>query len=483
MLDTTALKNELQARINALTNASTFDQVVDIAIAERKAAQAGIALARSNLATQLQRITNAVGAGSAIEDLIVLAAGARGDADSLPIGHVGKFAFSGDKFTDNNFHEWLLMGLLHSKAGYDRALENPGLRSFGQQIYTANAATAGTPIKGATDGLGNFVIACGNSTNVMVIKNNGESVLAVPHNLPGNAVTVEHVAGHFIVAGNSASNIFTSYSSDGGDSFSASSNARGIAGGIADTVRSSASNAGALFVCQGSPGAVYKTSGTSNAAANLPASIASYVPLVQFFEGAFYVAQRNSWNYYKTLNNGEAFTTHAKPAGVNVVANEYFFTALGRFIWVGQSGASWFFKYTTDFETWHDTFELMPVALREYINHHGNSGLQIFAHPVQGGVVVSTAIGSYFTANFESWKVVSFSRSAEELAGTGASLGFFGNFVFGAVNPYTGSISTPGAPSTSILKVDYSTPDYVGIHKRGVPQIDEYGTIDYVRIK
>lgn len=481
MLDTTILKNELQTRINALTNASTFDQVLDIAIASKKATAAGVALTRANLDSHLQRLTNLIGAGSTIEDLIEIAATTTPESGAFPIGHIKKCAFSGEKYFDSNNHEWLMSGLLHSKAGYEQALNNPALRSHGRQVYSANSLTSGQTVKSATDGLGNIVIACGSNTHVIVSNDNGDSFRAVPHNLPNKAVTVEHIGGHFVVAGNNSSSIFTSYSSNGGNSFSASSNARGISAGVADTVRSSSNGVGALFVYQGSgTEAVYKTSGTANAAVTLPAAIGSYIPLIQFFGGAFYVAPKNTSGYYKTVNNGTSFTTHSKPAAVSSVADEYIVSALGRFIWMGQSGSYRGFRYTTDFVTWHDLFDVLPIALKEYNSAFASYGIRIFIHSVTNGVILCSPLGNFFSPDFESWEVVHFSRSSEELAGSGAQYGFFGNLVFGGADAYS---SNAAALSTSVLKVDYSNPDYVGIHKHGVPQVDSAGMLDYVRIK
>jgi hypothetical protein len=480
MLDTTTLKNELQARINALTNASTFDQVLDIAIASKKAAAAGVALSRTNLDSQLQRLTNTIGAGSAIEDLIEIAATTTPETGVFPIGHIKKCAFSDEKFLDSNNHEWLLSGLLHSKAGYDQALNNLALRSHGRQVYVASSATQGQVVKSAEDGLGNIVIACGSNTHVIVSHDFGETLEAVPHNLSNKAVTVEYIGGHFVVAGNNSSSIFTSYSSNGGTNFSAQSVARGISAGVADTVRSSSNGVGALFVFQGGAEAVYKTSGTANSAVTLPAAINSYLPLVQFFAGAFYVAGKNIQSYYKTTNNGANFTTHSKPSGVGSVVDEYFISALGRFIWMAQSGSYRGFKYTTDFVTWYDLFDVLPVALREYNRAFASVGIRIYIHVVAGGVVVCSPIGNYFSNNFIEWTVINFSRSAEELAGAGAQYVFCGNLVCGGIDAYTPYSTTL---SSSVLKVNYAIPDYIGIHRHGIPQIDTNGYLDYVRIK
>lgn len=480
MLDTTALKNELQTRINALTNASTFNQVLDVAIASKKAAAVGIALTRTNLETQLQRLTNAIDAGSVIEDLIEIAASASPEGGAFPVGHIKKCAFSGEKFTDSNNHEWLMSGLLHSKAGYDQALNNPSLRSHGKQVYVANSLTAGQTVKSAEDGLGNIVIACGSLTHVIVSHDFGETLQAVPHNLPNRAVTVEYIGGHFVVAANNSTGIFSSYSSNGGMSFSASSTARGIASGVTDSVRSSSNGAGALFVIQGGAEGVYKTSGTANSAVTLPAAINSYLPLVQFFGGAFYVAGKNISSYYKTTNNGANFTTHAKPSHAGSVVDEYFISALGKFIWMAQSGSYRGYRYTTDFVTWYDLFDVLPIPVKEYYTAYSVSGFKIYIHAVLGGVIICTALGNYFSDDFINWKVIHFSRSAEELAGAGAQYVFCRNLVCGgmdAFTPYASSLST------SVLKVDYSNPDFVGIHKHGMPTLDTNGTIDYVRIK
>lgn len=478
MFDLTVLKTQLQARINALTNASTFDQVIDVAIATKKAVSAGVYVDRTIVDAQVQRITNALGAGSAIEDLIVIAASAEGDGDSIPIGAIQKFGFAGEKFTDNNNHEWLALGLLHSKTGYEKALANPGTCAYGQQVYTAQASTAGSVTKAADDGLGNIVIASGSLTHVIVSHDFGENFVAVPHNLPNRAMTVEYVGGHFVLASNDTTAIRTSYSADGGANFSSASVARGLSTGVTDTVRSSSSGTAAMFVVSNDPSAVVKTSGTANTAISLPAAIngTSYNPLVQFFNGAFYVAGKNVTGYYKTTNNGTSFSNHNKPIGP--VIEEQLCVALGRFFWMGQSGSQRYYKYTSDFVTWHDLLDLLPEYLVKNLQTVGSS-TQVTIYAVTGGLVINTYLGNYFTTNLIDFKLIHFSRSAAELSGSGANYILFKNMVMSGKANNDLSASTF---STSILKVNYSTPDYVGVHRNGVSSVTN-DELSYVRIK
>jgi len=478
MIDLTVLKTQLQARINALSNASTFDQVIDVAIATKKAVSAGVNVDRTIVDTQLQRVTNALGAGSAIEDLIVIAASSEGDGDSIPIGSIQKFGFAGDKFTDNNNYEWLAVGLLHSKTGYEKALANLGTRAYGRQVYTAQASTAGSVTKAADDGLGNVVIASGSLTHVLVSHDFGETFEPVLHNLPNRAMTVEYVGGHFVLACNNSDGIRTSYSSDGGDTFSAASVARGLSAGITDTVRSSCSGTAAMFVVNNDVNAVVKTSGTANSAISLPAAVngSSYTPLVQFFSGAFYVAGKNVSIYYKTTNNGSTFSTHAKPIGP--IIQEQLCVALGRFFWMGTSGADRYYKYTTDFVTWHDLLDLLPEFLIKNATFF-NTGYAIHIYEVTGGLVLCTHVGNYFTPNLVDFYLVHYSRSPSELAGGGAQYVLFRNLVMAGKGL---NDSSPAVLSSSVLNVNYSVPDYVGVHRDGVAGIVD-GQVDYVRIK
>lgn len=478
MIDLTVLKTQLQARINGLSNASTFDQVIDVAIATKKAVSAGVNVDRSIVDTQLQRVTDALGAGSAIEDLIVIAASSEGDGDSIPIGAIQKFGFAGDKFTDNNKYEWLVYGLLHSKTGYEKALNNPGTRAYGEQVFTAEANTAGSVTKAADDGVGNIVIACGSLTHVIVSHDFGATFVAVPHNLQNRAVTVEYVGGHFVVACNNSTAIRTSYSADGGQTFSEESVARTLSGGVSDTVRSSCSGTHAMFVANNNVNAVVKTNGTTSTAITLPAAVngSSYTPLVQFFSGAFYVAGKNVTNYYKSINNGASFSNHTKP--VSSVINEQVCVALGTFFWMGQSGTTRIYKYTNDFTTWNDLFDLLPNYLAESLKNTG-TGYQVNIYEVTGGLILNTHLGNYFTSNLLDFSLIHFSRSPIELAGNSAQYVCFKNLVMAG----KGLDDNNGAAlNSSVLKVDYSSADYVGVHKQGVaPLVD--GQVDYVRIK
>ncbi len=74
MATLTALIAEVQARCNALTGSSTVSDVLDCAIAAKKVENAGGSVTRTTLDTELQRVITASGSGSAIEDLIALAA-------------------------------------------------------------------------------------------------------------------------------------------------------------------------------------------------------------------------------------------------------------------------------------------------------------------------------------------------------------------------------------------------------------------------
>lgn len=70
----TPLVTEVQTRCDALTNSSTVSEIIDAAIAAKKVAMADGVVNRTVLDAQIQRIINASGSGSLIEDLIALAA-------------------------------------------------------------------------------------------------------------------------------------------------------------------------------------------------------------------------------------------------------------------------------------------------------------------------------------------------------------------------------------------------------------------------
>lgn len=474
MLDTTALKNELQTRINALTNASTFDQVIEVAIAAKKASSIGVILDQANLNTQLQRVTNAVGAASAIEDLIILAASASTDGLHPPIGHVKSCPFSGDKFTDSSGHEWLLKGLLHTKAGYEKALEQKALRSYGQLVYPGGVN--GMITQAATDGLGTVVIATSNATHVLVVKDGGNTVTAVPHNLPGKATGVIFVGGAFVVASNTAAAINTSHSTNAGESFSVASVARVLTSGVADSVRGSSDGTTGLFVASGDVACVSFTSGTVKANRTLPvAVIGSYIPLVQAANGVIIIGRKNTNSYLRTTDGGANFSTINAP--VSSVIFQDMTYALGKFFWCGHSGSTYYFFSSVNGLDWVDVSQSIPEPFR---SHFGSLGGSLFVRvfSVTGGMVLGLQNSFYFTTDFVNFELINFSRSAEELGGSNAQYFCFRNLVMGGFSLN----ESQGGSKSAMLKVDYTTPDYVGFHFNGASNIIE-GMCDYVRIK
>lgn len=135
----TPLVTEVQTRCDALTNSSTVSEIIDAAIAAKKVAMADGVVNRTVLDAQIQRIINASGSGSLIEDLIALAAsvekksGGSASGGSLPVGSMASFpATSADLLTMSDGSQWLVSGALVENDGtFDEAEGVDHLKVFG----------------------------------------------------------------------------------------------------------------------------------------------------------------------------------------------------------------------------------------------------------------------------------------------------------------------------------------------------------------
>lgn len=88
MIDLSQTVTELQSRINALTNASSADDIFDLAITAANAEVVGVYINRTPLDAQLQRLNNLIGSGTGIEDLIALFVSVQKKSTSHPVGTV-----------------------------------------------------------------------------------------------------------------------------------------------------------------------------------------------------------------------------------------------------------------------------------------------------------------------------------------------------------------------------------------------------------
>lgn len=141
----TAVTTEVQTRCNALTNGSTIQAVIDCAIAARKVEMAGGSITRTVLNAQIQRVIDLSAGGSAIEDLIVLAAmeaplpPAAGATDNTPVGGFLTALGAGANYLRCD-------GSTYLKAAYP-GLTPAMLSGLTQQVFTTEALPlVGTPI-------------------------------------------------------------------------------------------------------------------------------------------------------------------------------------------------------------------------------------------------------------------------------------------------------------------------------------------------
>jgi hypothetical protein len=448
MLDLTVIKTQLQTRIDALTNGSTLDDILDIAIAAKQAELIGVKITRTNLDTQLQRIANAVTAGSPIEDLIVIAASLKKEDDAI-IGEIREFIYRGDKFTDEKGREWLREGKLHTVAGYDEAYAIAALRSYGREVYVPTSKTiTHTPRQCARDGLGNLVIACGSSDYVLVSHDNGNTILLVEHNHDEPVTGVVFVGTHFILASNTATELKTSYSSDGGSNFGSVTVARTLVSATPDSVAGAASATTALFVAAGTTAAVTMANGatkTSRTLVNTPIS-GNHV-LICAHGTTLIVASTGTSTYQKTTDGGATFSSSNPGKGTP----ERIFSHIGKFYW---SGSGTLYR-TSDLVSWEDMLSLVPVELTYNSINSYNGSFSTF--PVKNGFILGNPARGYFlyTQDFISYSRMMPSQTADELTYGGTN--YFE--VFGDLLTATSSSDF----AAKILKFDVDIADYIGV--------------------
>lgn len=168
----TPLVTEVQTRCDALTNSSTVSEIIDAAIAAKKVAMADGVVNRTVLDAQIQRIINASGSGSLIEDLIALAAAnerktSPGGSGSLPVGFqtmVSRFSPSLMTLADGS--QWLKSGVLvENDDTFGEAESVPHLCVYGGAEISIGSSGYTRNDKLITDGNG-IIVALGNSLRV-----------------------------------------------------------------------------------------------------------------------------------------------------------------------------------------------------------------------------------------------------------------------------------------------------------------------------
>lgn len=453
MLDTTVLKNELQARINALTNASSIDSVLETAIAAKQVELIGVDITRTNLDAQIQRIVNALDPASAIEDLMVVAASLQ-KADDAIIGDIRQFVYQGDEFTDEKGRKWLIEGKLHTVDGYEEAFAIQNLKNYGREAFFPESETATkSPRQCARDGTGNIVIACNSSTYVLVSNDDGESFVLIEHSHGAPVVGAVYIGGHFILASNSATELKTSYSDDGGNSFGAATVARALTAATANTVAGDATATTALFVVAGDTACVSMTNGTAKTNRTLAvATTGSVDVLICAHAGTIVVASKGVSGYQKTTNGGAAFTSHNHGHGTV----DKIYSHLNNFYW--ESGGGLY--ESADLSSWVFIRDSVPLELTyNAINSYNRN---VVSFPVKDGFLLASPGNTYFlyTQDFISYVRMHPSQTANELS-YGTTTGFV---VFGDLLMAKSAVDK----ASKILKFDVEAADYIG-----------FGSLDY----
>lgn len=139
------IATEVQARCNALTSGSSISTVIDCAIAAKKVEMAGGSITRTVLDAQIQRVIDLSGGGSAIEDLIVLAAVEAPTQVVTDTTPVGRFV--------TGLGSWAgylpCAGGTYLKAAYP-ALNAGMLSGLQQQVFTTSATTLAASVAGSS---------------------------------------------------------------------------------------------------------------------------------------------------------------------------------------------------------------------------------------------------------------------------------------------------------------------------------------------
>lgn len=133
MLNLSALATELQARANSLTNQSTQELVIDIALAVRKGEAVGLLIDRTVLDAQLQRVTSAIGAGTTLEDLLGISVGLLRENVGYPVGTTVDNYLPGN---DGDNPNWIKLGQ-NVTADLTAYPKLAGLQGQGMMTFTA----------------------------------------------------------------------------------------------------------------------------------------------------------------------------------------------------------------------------------------------------------------------------------------------------------------------------------------------------------
>ena len=204
------------------------------------------------------------------------------NAGSSQIGDQMSFIDVGTLLTKPNGEVWLRNGQWVSPTAYPAAIQAkvPYLQATGQ----ASAALPGNLVNNifdiATDGLGNFVIAYGNGTNIMVSTNYGLTWSLVAHNAGGNITSVcwDAKDSLFVCAGNTTVLFLTSTATSAGVASAwTARTGSAITAGTADTARVRASSSEVVMVCGGATtgGGSRSTNGTTWSATNLSIALST----------------------------------------------------------------------------------------------------------------------------------------------------------------------------------------------------------------
>lgn len=240
----------------------------------------------------------------------------------------------------NGVKEYLRTGFLADAASYPNAATKKHLQAVGLASTNATAIAA-TGI--ADDGASTIVVAYGNSTNVLVSTNGGQTWSTVAHNCGAPVTSVVHTGARFIAFGNDASTIKAAYSASG---------TTWTAGGtLATSATSSTARAAwngtvAMVVVNGGTVAATTTDGTTLTSRTI--TTLSAQPSIGVKSGAFLFGAGGASTLYSTTD-GTSPVTRTIPSAMATNGLSIAGTAVN---WVVQSATSGQVLTSSDLTTW-----------------------------------------------------------------------------------------------------------------------------------
>lgn len=354
------------------------------------------------------------------------------------IGDMQFFPETGTLITKPNGSQWLRTGMPGIAPGtYTIAAAQESLKISG---ITATNSTSVSATQIADNGAGTYVMAYGDTTNVLVSTNSGATWTTAAHGVAQAVTGVCWNGTRFICVANTATSFFGGFSTNG-TSWTAGTNSGG-AGMAAGTARIIWNGTIAIAAAGGSAVTQAATTpdGSAFTARSVTTTMGTAVAMELGASGTVIAYSTSSGNGNSTTN-GTAWTTRAAPTGVGSPFSITYSAASGLYLFSTTSSA----YYTSpDLTTWTPrTFPTTTTGLGSGSKITGDNS-RFYA-----GAPSATAPAFYWSSDGVTW-----------------------NRRWTAMNPPTSSgwyvykgliLANPGTASTTIAYMtSFTTPDAIG---------------------